>query len=741
MDCKEVHGHHSLPGVIAFLHVARSHGIVINQADQITDNSSLWHGTVPVDRLKYAFRHAEDQVRIDALSLICQSHKTTEIVSPVDFELLEMFLPLNMNSQSSAFRAIMLSTMKKFFTRLYNSAQTLQKLVSKDKASAEDSCKRVLASYKSFLCFVVDVLFDGLHPDSSFQRTTTSLCLLNNLTEVFQPKLTCWFQLDECLPPHYVHILILSLENSYDVNRQTALSILFQLPQLSLMKRKDYVNSLTCRAVSLIYSPRTIDSATGASYIKLLARSCVTQLGHKITLKHPRIDEIVVLNGKRSSQGDPLLCFMWELLQLLQQQADKVEQGLPFLANNPIYGTLLALRLALADIQPSGTSWKEFVCVLIDVSLSVAATVGPVVTHSSPEGQLTDCSDDPRVEEFIIPMDRSVLESGLLSNSNQTNGGHETGFSATSQLVLVCSWRCMKEVSLLLGDLVERFPVFSDESQCLLTVNQVKAIGNFFTKQLTECRHRGAFEVAYVGFVKYCSTLWKSSESSLQQLPGHWMNELLSILQSATTSKSLSFTRRSAGLPFFIQTVLSTEPVVTGQTWLQRMMEGLLAIATKPLSDTGDEETSLGLPQVHALNTLRALFRETRLGDHIMSFVSDGVVAAISGISSDCWAVRNSSTLLYSALVARVFGAKRSKHLHAKHNCMTGRQFFSMFPALHPFLLKELQKATALDTTTMMEMHPSLFPVLLLLSKLYPSSMEGADTTLNLKCFVPLVLR
>ena len=42
---------------------------------------------------------------------------------------------------------------------------------------------------------------------------------------------------------------------------------------------------------------------------------------------------------------------------------------------------------------------------------------------------------------------------------------------------------------------------------------------------------------------------------------------------------------------------------------------------------------------------------------------------------------------------------------------------------------------------SMMKMHPSLFPVLLLLSKLYPSSMEGADTALNLKCFVPFVLR
>ena len=105
------------------------------------------------------------------------------------------------------------------------------------------------------------------------------------------------------------------------------------------------------------------------------------------------------------------------------------------------------------------------------------------------------------------------------------------------------------------------------------------------------------------------------------------------------------------------------------------------------------------------MNTLRALFRETRLGDHIMPFVSDGVIAAISGISSDCWAVsachfslsivvtnyacqvRNSSTLLYSALIARVFGAKRSKHLHAKHNWLeTGmvhcRKHFGYYPAI-----------------------------------------------------------
>ena len=45
----------------------------------------------------------------------------------------------------------------------------------------------------------------------------------------------------------------------------------------------------------------------------------------------------------------------------------------------------------------------------------------------------------------------------------------------------------------------------------------------------------------------------RSCDSELQQLPVRWMNELLDMLQSATASQSLSFTRRSAGLPFFIQ--------------------------------------------------------------------------------------------------------------------------------------------------------------------------------------------
>lgn len=44
-------------------------------------------------------------------------------------------------------------------------------------------------------------------------------------------------------------------------------------------------------------------------------------------------------------------------------------------------------------------------------------------------------------------------------------------------------------------------------------------------------------------------------------------------------------------------------------------------------------------PQVHALNILRALFRDTRLGENIMPYVADGIQAAILGFMSPVWAV------------------------------------------------------------------------------------------------------
>ena len=61
---------------------------------------------------------------------------------------------------------------------------------------------------------------------------------------------------------------------------------------------------------------------------------------------------------------------------------------------------------------------------------------------------------------------------------------------------------------------------------------------------------------------------------------------------------------------------------------------------------------------VHALNILRALYRDSRLGEHIVPFISDGVMIAIEGFSAKFWPVRCLCTvfvMLYHVKFACVY--------------------------------------------------------------------------------------
>jgi thyroid adenoma-associated protein len=84
----------------------------------------------------------------------------------------------------------------------------------------------------------------------------------------------------------------------------------------------------------------------------------------------------------------------------------------------------------------------------------------------------------------------------------------ENASKVTAQMVLLCAWRTVKEVSLTLGDLAAKAPAY-EADQYLLDYDQLFQIGVHFTSLLSETKHRGAFEQAYVGFCKLCAWLWK----------------------------------------------------------------------------------------------------------------------------------------------------------------------------------------------------------------------------------------
>ncbi len=53
------------------------------------------------------------QVRMDALGLVCESHRSTETLSRQEIELIRHFLPFNLNIQSPGVRQQTVSLLKK----------------------------------------------------------------------------------------------------------------------------------------------------------------------------------------------------------------------------------------------------------------------------------------------------------------------------------------------------------------------------------------------------------------------------------------------------------------------------------------------------------------------------------------------------------------------------------------------------------------------------------------------------
>ncbi|KAJ8720432.1 hypothetical protein PYW07_012475 [Mythimna separata] len=69
---------------------------------------------------------------------------------------------------------------------------------------------------------------------------------------------------------------------------------------------------------------------------------------------------------------------------------------------------------------------------------------------------------------------------------------------------------------------------------------------------------------------------------------------------------------------------------------------------------------------------------------------------------------------------------------------MTGRIFFLRYPDVYSYMLEKLQDVSKESDSEVLR--PSLYPVLLLLARLYPSSLEGTVSNLKLVAFIPHVL-
>uniref|UniRef100_A0A8B9BZZ3 tRNA (32-2'-O)-methyltransferase regulator THADA n=1 Tax=Anser brachyrhynchus TaxID=132585 RepID=A0A8B9BZZ3_9AVES len=762
----------ALGALMACLRTARAHG-------HLELSSIMSNGLVSTECIKQGLVHQHNQVCIDALGLLCETHRSTEVVSEEEMQLILFFLEYNLNSQSPSVRQQICSLLRKLFCRIQESSQVLYKLEqNKTKQELlEDSTKRhpsgILQQYNDFMSSVCDRLFEALFPGSSHSTRFSALTILGSVAEIFSvPKGQVHiFKLDQEIDSTRVQTLIQCFASTFEEVKVLAFELLMKLDTVLFcvfFQDSENVDLLFQAAVDLSTSTKPYDCVTASYLLNFLVYHKELQhicLGKWIE-HSPQTDE----NTSASTMEKNTLAVIKLLLVNVEEEIFQAKKSLlQAAASFPMYGRVHCITGALQQLPFNNlmlmTEWKQMVARLILMSYELSAVVSPVVQSSSPEGLIPMDNDSEMADRLqmilheIQPQDTNdyFMQAKILKEHckieseklavrkpmenicTEMRGKERQMCDVTAQMVLVCCWRSMKEVSLLLGTLCKLLPTqaASEPSHGLITVDQVKNIGDYFKHHLLQSRHRGAFELAYAGFVQLTEMLSRCNSRSLRKMPEQWLSCVLEEIKSCDPSSTLCATRRSAGIPFYIQALLASEPKKSKTDLLKMTMKELLSLAA-PLN-----ESSSVIPQVHALNILRALFRDTRLGENIMPYVADGIQAAILGFMSPVWAVRNSSTLLFSALITRIFGVKREKDENSKKNRMTGREFFSRFPSLYPFLLKQLEVVanTSNSEAEELKIHPSLFLLLLILGKLYPSPMDGTYSALSMAPFVPFIIR
>ncbi|KAH8367907.1 hypothetical protein KR084_004101, partial [Drosophila pseudotakahashii] len=655
----------------------------------------------------------DDHTRLLALRFVVETPRRSEHLTAGEAEAIGLYLRHNANNPSAHLRQLGYGLLQKALRRIHLGLAEHQKRPT----AAGEELHRLLTT-------LTGELARNLFPTANYGRRWLSLHLLHDCLELGRQLGLPIGQ--ELLPAEAVANLEHCLGDSYEHNKLLAAQLLERLQSCSRFRPDEIIE--------LLLSLRPPDSATGAFRLQVYCRA--QEVAHELP---PPVEDGLPTPSQETRTHRALL---W-LLEHLREGLGLAQRDLAEAAKlNPLYGLLFASRHLLQQLKleklAKEPGWRRYIEELVTVCLEVSRVVLPVVSSASPEGHLPATRD----QETDQPL-TNVLSRRLPSEALQQ-------VRTTPQMVLLCAWRSIKEVCLILGELVQRAPLEDEQrDDFLLSSGQLEAIGELFLLLLAETKHRGAFEQAYVGFTMLCRRFWHSDAVHLNQLPGQWVGEAMAMVSGQLDGHKgvrLCSTRRSAGMPFMLQALICTELRLGTHATLHRCLHRLLEVCERRTGGSGGITA-----RSHALNILRALFRCSELADLVTEFMARGIQCALDGLLlAEEWAERNCATLLLAALIVRVFGVERARletgELHVR-NRMTGRIFFTRYPQLFDYFHAALQReAEEMDLTSgscelqqgrngKRRQAVQLEAMLLMLSRLYPSSLEGAESTLNVSGF------
>lgn len=296
-----------------------------------------------------------------------------------------------------------------------------------------------------------------------------------------------------------------------------------------------------------------------------------------------------------------------------------------------LHGPLLVLKYLLGD-ELASWSKQQARQVLLECG-AVLALCSPFVCDQTLERFSENVAIAPDDDEG-----GSDLEDEDEDEEDAASGGSH---------VRVCAWRGVREACLVVGEAMNRLLPLLEQADVLRVADELLTI-------VLKSKHRGALENASIGLEMTCTACLKSSEWA-RALPQQWLERVLSF-----DAKSIGTVRRSAGIPYAICIILRSEWNAFSRRDCNMPLVGvtmtrlLSVLETASLDQQEPRSTAYYRVQVHHLNILRHIIRDSSLADQLRPYLETLLLISLKMWNHNEWSIRNSASLLFAAAMRKL---------------------------------------------------------------------------------------
>lgn len=636
--------------------------------------------------------HNSYDVRSFAMSLLITSSSSTRPFSTMAFELLRKHLRSCHADPDAKFRNEILGHSKNMIKRVNGAISTLEKDLARTKTKASASKVRetavnthiskgakeisnageswlrdTLEAHERFFDWYLDFLRQELAPTASYQRHITALKVLVTVLKLGKENPSGAEQ-NLHKDSQWIRIILDLIMDPFDDVRETATSLLMLFPPECTEKEVAVSNTLasttplamlaefSSRAAAQASRTSRADHSDGAARSSGLLCAWETTLESRLSLLSRVLDTLdIKISGAEKNLGHAVM-------------------------TEPVHGDFAAVRYMWEVFSQTRYSEAQLQLLappqtrIVDLCVRIWDAVSYVLCDDSPEGKVLENND-------------GLDSKGLLSYS----------------------FRAIHESSQLMRTIVGNLGFSRAVGFLLPTPEVFRRVGNLAFSQLSTLRHRGAFSSVSLNFTCCCQNARNPHVASgelEQSLLEDWYKGALSCIYAQRST-----TRRSAGIPALITAILASNATSPS---FEQVIRTLEEIAKRPALVS--ETDGSNLPQVHAFNSLKEVFKTSLLSKKAERYLLGCLELATNSLKAEVWAIRNCALLLLRSLMDSIFGTGESKSaLEAGWDGKTLRISYTKYPSLPPILLNLLQSgqlAMEPGTLTSSSAAESVFPAL-----------------------------